>query len=149
MKRPPFLWLLVFLLVFLSLGGFYGGILMLSDPSGKALQMDEVLLLLPVSDYFLPGLFLLSVMGIFPLLLIYGLIRYPTWRWVNRFSSWSKHYWAWTGSILVGVVLIIWLAIQALLIGFQWPIQYVTLVNGILIILVALFPSIQNHFKTV
>ncbi|MCE7860902.1 MAG: hypothetical protein DYG86_14095 [Chloroflexi bacterium CFX2] len=148
MKRPPFLWLLVFLLVFLALGGFYGGISMLADPTGKALQMDEVLPLLPVPDYFLPGLFLLSIMGIVPLLLVYGLIWQPRWGWANWLSSWSKHYWAWTGSIVVGIVLMIWLAVQGLLIGFQWPIQYMTLTNGILIILVALFPSVRSYFET-
>lgn len=87
-------------------------------------------------------------MGIFPLVLVYGLIWQPRWRWANWFSIWSKHHWAWTGSIVVGVVLMIWLAVQGLLIGFQWAIQYVTLANGALIILVALIPSVQKYFET-
>ena len=48
MKRPITVWLLVFSLVFLALGGLYGGIAMLSDPSGNLLQMSEVLPLLHV-----------------------------------------------------------------------------------------------------
>ena len=147
MIRPAILWLLVFLLVFLALGGFYGGISMLVDPSGRMLQMDGVLPLLPVPDYFLPGLFLLFVMGLFPILLTYGLIKQPVWSWADSLSTWSGHYWAWTGSVGVGVVLVLWLAVQAILIGFQWPIQYITLVNGVLIILVAVIPNVQKYFK--
>jgi len=147
MKRPAILWLLVFLLMFLALGGLYGGISMLVDPTGKALQMDEVLPLLRVPNYVLPGLFLLFVMGLFPILLTYGLIKQPVWSWADSLSTWSGHYWAWTGSVGVGVVLVLWLAVQAILIGFQWPIQYITLVNGVLIILVAIIPSVQKYFK--
>jgi hypothetical protein len=69
MKRPVALWLLVLSLVFLALGGMYGGIAMLTDPSGNSLQMAEILPLLPVPDYTLPGLFLLFVMGVAPLFL--------------------------------------------------------------------------------
>jgi hypothetical protein len=146
MKRPISLWLLVFLLIFLALGGFYGGISMLMDPSGRALQMDGVLLLLPVPNYILPGLFLISVMGLFPLLLTYGVLWHPHWNWADSLSAWSRYYWAWTGSIAVGLILIIWLTIQGYIIGFQWPIQYVTLINGILIVVVAIIPNIRRYF---
>jgi len=74
MQRPFTLWLLVFFLLFLALGGLYGGIAMLADPTGSALQMTEILSLLPVPDYTLPGLFLLFVMGLVPLFLTYALL---------------------------------------------------------------------------
>jgi hypothetical protein len=147
MKRPAILWLLVFLLVFLAIGGFYGGVFMLIDPSGELLQMDEVLTLLPVPDYTLPGLFLIIVMGIFPLMLCFGLIWMPDCKWGKRLADWSGHSWAWTGSVAVGLILVIWLIIQSFLIGFQWPIQYVTLVNGILIVLVAFIPGLRKFYK--
>jgi hypothetical protein len=149
MKRPPVLWLLVFLLVFLALGGLYGGISFLVDPTGGAMQMHEVLPLLPVPDYTLPGLFLITVMGLFPLLLTFGLIKMPAWSWADTLSGWSRHYWAWTGSVGVGVVLVMWLSVQGFLIGFQWPIQYITLANGILIILVAIIPGIERFYVRV
>jgi len=65
-------------LVFLAAGGLYGGVAMLLDPSGGALQMTEVLPSLPVPDFKLPGLFLLVVMGAAPLLLVYGLLARPS-----------------------------------------------------------------------
>ena len=66
MKRPLMLWPLIFFLLFLALGGLYGGITLLVDPSGNLLGLDDVLPLVPVSDFILPGIFLLVVMGLAP-----------------------------------------------------------------------------------
>lgn len=144
MKRPFTLWILVFWLLFLALGGLYGGIAMLLDPSGSSLQMTDVLSLLPVSNYILPGLFLLFVMGLAPLFLVYVLFAQPDWPWVASLFRQSKTHWAWAGTIALGVVLVVWLAVQGLLIGFKWPIQYITALNGFMILLFALSPSVRK-----
>ena len=133
--------------MFLALGGIYGGASMLTDPSGKTLQMESVLPKLPVSSFALPGVFLLVIMGILPILLSYGLIMRPAWQWADALSAWSRHYWAWTGTVGIGVILLIWLTIQGVLIGFGWPIQFVTLVNGLLILLLAIVPNIQKYYQ--
>jgi hypothetical protein len=146
MRRPVVLWPLAFLLVFLGVGGLYGGIAMLADPSGGILQMSDVLPMLPVPDYTLPGLFLLVVMGVFPLLLTYALLTRPVWPWAEPLSRWGGHHWAWTGTLALGAVLAVWLAAQALMIGFRWPIQYVTAGNGLAIVLLALVPEVRRRF---
>ena len=146
MQRPFALWPLVFFLLFLALGGLYGGIAMLTDPTGSSLQMTEILSLLPVPDYTLPGLFLLFVMGLVPLFLTYALLTRPNWTWAETLSRWSGHHWAWTGTLALGVMLVIWLVVQGLLIGFKWPIQYVTAVNGFLIILLVLVPEVRRFY---
>ncbi|MHC4440744.1 MAG: hypothetical protein ACYS3S_25630, partial [Planctomycetota bacterium] len=112
MQRPFAVWPLLFFLLFLALGGLYGGIAMLADPSGGSLQLTEILPMLPVSDFILPGIFLLVVMGLTPLLLIYGLLIRPKWRWAERLSGWSGHHWSWTGTIGLGIALAIWLIIE-------------------------------------
>ena len=148
MQRSYTFWLLLFFLLFLLLGGLYGGIAMLTDPTGGSLQLTEILPLLPVSDYILPGIFLLVVMGLAPLLLAYGLLARPKWRWAERMSRWSGHRRAWTGTLVLGVTLEAWLIIQGLLIGFKWTIQYITAVNGFLIVLLVLLPGIRRfHAK--
>jgi hypothetical protein len=146
MRRPIALGFLVFFLLFLAAGGLYGGIAMLLDPSGGALQMAEVLPSLPVPDYTLPGLFLLVVMGAAPLGLAYGLLARPAWAWAEPLSRAGRHHWAWSGTLALGLVLGAWLVVQGFLIGFRWPIQYVTAVNGLAILLLALLPAVRQRY---
>jgi len=144
-RRPYTLYLLLFFLLFLAFGGLYGGIAMLLDPSGGLLAMDSLLPLLPVSNFILPGLFLLVAMGLLPIVLAYALLARPSWDGVGRLFAWPGRYWAWTGTLLLSLVLAIWLLVQGVLIGFQWPIQYATAVNGLLIFLLALTPGVRRY----
>lgn len=120
---------------------------MLIDPSGKLLQMGDILQFLPVSNYFLPGLFLVLVMGLLPIFLAYALLTRPHWIWADRMARGCGYYWAWTGTLVLGVILMAWLLVQSLLIGFRWPIQYITAGNGILIILLSLVPGVRKYFR--
>ena len=131
MKRPLVLWPLLFLLLFLAVGGLYGGIAMLADPHGDLIGLDHILPKLPVSNFTLPGLFLLVVMGITPLVLIFGLLRHSRW--------------AWTGTLVLGITLAVWLTFQAILIGFGEPIQQITAIDGALILLLTLAPGIRRY----
>lgn len=146
-KRPIALWILIFWMLFLALGGLYGGITMLIDPSGGLLQMGDVLQFLPVSDFVLPGLFLLFVMGLAPIVLVYALLARPKWQWLESLLQQSKHYWAWSGTIALVVILTIWLVIEGIMIGFKWAIQYVTAVNGLFILLFVLLPSVRKFYR--
>jgi hypothetical protein len=147
MNRPAALWILIFLLLLLAFGGLYGGLAMLLDPSGGSLQMTEVLPLLPVHDYFLPGLFLLGVMGIFPLFIVYGLWFRPKGHRRRSFLPSGRYHPAWTGTVFLCFILALWLSIQGMMIGFNWPIQYVTAINGLLILMVAFLPSVRNFYR--
>lgn len=147
MKRPILLWFLVLVLVLLSAGGFSGGIPMLADPvSGGYLDFEDLLPLLPVSNFILPGLFLTAFMGILPLLLIYGLITKPQWSLFDRLFKWSRHHWAWTVTIILSAGIAIWLAYEGCLVGW-WPITIITAVQGGLILLIALIPNVRKFFQ--
>ena len=146
MRRPLMLWPLVLCLLILSIGGgFAGGIMMLIDPSGEMLGVAEMLPLLPVPNFILPGLFLLVVMGLYPLLLAFALITQPTWNWVDRWFQWNKYYWAWIGCLVLVVIIAIWLAYEGWLVGW-WPITYATAVQGFLILLFAMMPSVRKYY---
>lgn len=147
MHRSLALWPLLFVLLFLAIGGLYGGVSMLADPAGGSLQLTEIVPLLPVESLILPGLFLLFVMGMAPLVLIYGLLACPDWNWANALLGWSRHHWAWTGTLGLAAILAIWLAFQGVLIGFKWPIQYITAINGCLIFLFALVPGVRRFYS--
>lgn len=74
-------------------------------------------------------------MGIILFLLIYGLSAQPNWSLHNALLSWSKYHWACTLKLELSIVLITWLIVQGILIGFKAVIQYITAVNCILIFL--------------
>lgn len=148
MARRLALAALVVSLLFLAFGGLYGGVEMLRDPSGGSLGMDVVLPQLPVPDFFLPGLFLLTVMGVVPLALVVGLLARPSWGWAAAVTRWGGHHWAWTGTLALGIVLGVWLAVQGWMIGFAWPIQYVTAGNGVAILALTLLPVVRRSYAS-
>jgi hypothetical protein len=145
-RRPFLLWIFVFFMLFLAFGGLYGGGSMLADPSGKLLQMDTVLEALRVPNYILPGLFLIGFMGVLPLGLSYGLIARPDWPVFRPLHRWNGQHWAWTGSIGLGILLAFWLVVQGSLIGFRWPIQYVTIINDLAILGLGFTPPLKRYF---
>lgn len=145
MKRPFTLWLLVFVLLFLALNGLGGGIVMLVDPTGNMLGVTDVLPQLPVPNFILPGLFLLIVMGLVPILLSYALIARPEWTWVDSLFQWSQHYWAWTATLGLVVILALWLIVEGLLIG-MFGITYATAVLGLFLLLFTLWPRVRRFY---
>ena len=53
--------------------------------------------------------------------------------------------------LLLSLILAVWLIAQGVLIGFrfQWPIQYVTAVNGLFILLLAMSPSVRKRYTAI
>lgn len=146
MERPFAVWLLVLVLVVLALGGLSGAWGFLSDPSGVVMGMDSVLDKLPVSDYTLPGILLLLLMFITPLVIVYGLLRKPAWTWTAPIVGWSGAHWSWAGSLILGLGLALWLAIQAVLIGFTSPNQWFTATLDAAILLLTLVPAVRRYY---
>ena len=98
--------ILFFLLVFQGLSGCLGGVRLVADPSGTGIDLPvELLAGSAFSNYLVPGLVLLIVLGIGP--------------WVAAYGVWRRSPWGWTSSFVVGAALIIWLAIQIRIIGYH------------------------------
>ncbi len=147
MKKPFSLWILVFFMIFLALGGAVGAYYFLSDPSGTSIGMQKELALLPVPNYTLPGIFLLVVMTITPLFLTVGLIAKPEIPLLRTLFRFAPYHWSWTGSVALGIILIVWLVVEAYFIGVTAPIQYVTALNGILILILPFVPAIRKYYQ--
>ena len=147
MKKPFSLWVLVFFMVFLALGGAVGAYHFISDPTGVSIGMEKELALLPVPNYTLPGIFLLVVMTLTPLFLTFGLIAKPNISFIQALLRFAPYHWAWTGTVLLGVILMLWLVVEAYFIGIIAPIQYVTAINGLLILVLPLIPSIKKYYS--
>lgn len=133
--RPPVTYLLFLLLAFQGISGVYGGASLVLDPTGESMQMPVSYLIdSPFSDYFIPGFILLTVLGIYPLIVIYNL--------------WKRDRQAWFGSVVVGSALVIWIIVEILMIGYQArpPLQLLFGLVGIFILIISFMPSIKKYF---
>jgi hypothetical protein len=140
--RSFFRYLLIFLIFFLSAGALFGGYMLISDSSGASLHLPaDTLTGSPFTNFTIPGIILLFSLGIFPLFLIYPLIFRPDWPRANLFNLYSERYWAWTYSLYVGIILVIWIDFQIFLIGGGSRIQFIYALLGIGIVITALLPS--------
>ena len=129
-RRPALLWVLIGLLVLQSLGGIAGGGALAAKPDGSLLKMPlSYIEDSPFHDYRVPGLLLLLVLGVFPLVVAIGLLR--------------RRPWAWFGAFAVGCGLIIFETVEYEVIGYnvQQPIWGSV---GALIALVSVAPSVQR-----
>ena len=140
--------LLKFLVFFQGISGLMGGVLILLDPSGVYLHLPpEFLDKTPFSNYLIPGLILLIVLGLYPLMVFYMLIKDPQWQ-VFSFINFSHHQKdSWTATVYLGIVLLGWIIIQVLLIGYQSYLQPFYLGVGVLILGLSFLPVIRNKYQ--
>lgn len=123
-------------LVFQGMSGLGGGIGLVADPTGAFVGLPpEWLRGSPFEDYLVPGLVLLTVLGVAPLIAAWGL--------------WTGRPWSWAGGIGVGGALLGWLAVQIAVVGYQPdpPLQLAYGVLGALIVVLALRPSVRETLR--
>jgi len=140
--------ILIALLGFLSLGACYGGIALMISPDGSFFKMPlDLLSNSPFKTFFIPGIILLSTFGIFPIFVIYGLIKKPESIIFNKLNLLYDYHFAWTFAIYIGFGQIIWINIQTLIFNSVDIIHTIYSSLGILIICIALLPQTRINFK--
>lgn len=120
--RPRPVLLLISALAFQGLSGVAGGLGLVFDPSGAGLGLPaEWLVGSPFEDYAIPGLVLLTLLGLLPLMVAYGVL--------------DRRAWSWTGSLFVAAALLVWLGVEIAVIGYhaQPPLQ---LIYGIVAVII-------------
>jgi hypothetical protein len=119
--------------LFQGLSGIGGGIALVMDPAGGTLQISVRRLQgSPFNDYLIPGLILLLLLGMFPVIVVYGL--------------WARLIWSGPAALLVGVALIIWIGVEVLIVGYHSdpPLQLIYGLLGTAILVLALLPSVRQ-----
>jgi hypothetical protein len=132
-KRPIAPFLLLALLAIQGVSGLVGGALLIKDPTGGALKLPiEWLGTTPFSSYFVPGIILFSVLGLFPIVALFALSL--------------RKSWAWYASVLVGIALMMWIGVEILLIGYhsEPPLQAIYGSIGVLILLLTSKSSVKQ-----
>ncbi|MEJ8306601.1 hypothetical protein [Saccharibacillus sacchari] len=145
-KRTPAVFALIVLHVFLALGAWVGGVLLIVDPSGQAIGMPLSMLersFFP--DYLIPGLLLLILFGIFPLLTAYAIYRRPDWPAIEMFNPYRNElHPAWALSLYIGFGQIIWISAQMYIMNAAYPVHMIYTGWGLAILIVTLLPSVRN-----
>ncbi len=102
-----------------AVGALPAGYLMMANPDGSGLGMTpEILAGSPFMDFFIPGLFLFTVNGLFNLL--------------NAIACFVKFRYAPESGLILGIVLMTWVAVQVSIIGLSHFLQPTYFVIGIM-----------------
>ena len=149
LPKPFALYILLLLLLALGAGGIYGGFLLTDDPSGRSLQMPiSALQGSPFRDFLIPGIILLFFNGILPLVIAYGLIEQPAWKWPEMLNIYPNRHWAWTFSLYCGIILSIWIGVQMLLLGPPYsPLQAIFSLWGTVTVIFTMWPGVMRYFE--
>jgi hypothetical protein len=114
MKSKIFRNIHIFLLTFLGISAIGGGGALIISPSGKLLGGIPLSILKdsPFNDFLIPGIILFLVIGIFPCLVAYSLLKKPENKWAETLNFFKDMHWAWSFSLYVAFALIIWLQVE-------------------------------------
>lgn len=140
--------LLIFLHILLGVGAVFGGLVLIIDPSGSLIHMPiSIIEQSPFPNFLIPGIILFGVLGVLPLLVAYGLITKKSWKTAERFNLYRDKHWSWTFSLYIGFAVIIWITVEAYIIGSVVFIHLFYIAVGLKIQAVTLLPSVQNYYS--
>ena len=133
--------------MFQALSGLFGGFALTFYPSGEMLNMPlNYLNNSPFDNYFIPGIILFVILGILPAFIFYSLIKKPSSKFFEFFNLYKDVHWSWTFTLYVAIMLIIWIQIEIMIIGYAF-LQTVYGFAGIIMLIITLLPSVKNYFK--
>lgn len=150
MKRecvPERSWALIMLQGFLAIGAIIGGGALIIDPSGNLVKMPNSMLEhSPFGSFLIPGIILLLVLGVMPMIIAISLLRRTHWEIGEKLNLYSNQYWGWTFSLYTGFALIIWIMVQVYWIQHISVIHLVYFAWGVGIQIVTLLPEVQRRY---
>ncbi|KHL91278.1 hypothetical protein QW71_35575 [Paenibacillus sp. IHB B 3415] len=146
-KKPGAVRLLFVLQAFLGLGAVAGGLVLLADPSGEMIGMPASLLeRSPFDSYAIPGILLLVIFGLLPLMVLYGLFKQPEWSWGYALTPFKALHAAWSFSLYIGFGQIIWIMVQTYMMDTVSIVHVFYMSLGMLVQIVTLLPAVQRYF---
>jgi hypothetical protein len=147
-KKRIFVFILVFALVIEAISGIYGGLTLVLDPSGGLLQMPVSLLNRSLfTNFLIPGLILLVLIGLFPIILIYSLLVKPAWHFMDTLNIHRSNYWAWTYTLYNSIILVSWINIQLMILNQGAAIHGIVGFWVTIILILTLTPGVKQSFR--
>ncbi|MFT8872000.1 MAG: hypothetical protein ABF868_06875 [Sporolactobacillus sp.] len=148
-KRPKTIttWLLIGWQFFLGLGAVFGGGALTLAPDGSLLRMPlSILKYGPFHTFLIPGLILLVVLGIYPLIIAIFLISERNFTLGKQLAIFHDKYWAWSHSVYIGFLLIGWLTIEMYALQQVSVVHLIYMLLALTILALTLLPSVQRHY---
>jgi len=78
----------------------------------------------------------------------YGLITNKENNYFNVLNIYSDRNWAWTYSLYLGIITIVWINIQMILTSFFW-LQPIIIFIGLAIIILTLVPGVMDYYQLI
>ena len=146
-SRPIMVRFLIVLHLLLALGALFGGGAFLLAPDGHLIQMPvSHLEKSPFPDFLIPGAFLFTFLGVYPLAVAYSLWIQPAWRWPNSINPFKQFHWSWAGSLAAGVIVIIWITVEVVWVPFGF-VHMLYFAWGVMLLMLTLLPSVRRYCK--
>jgi len=147
-SHKPLAWYCLVLLLFIEgILALMGGFKLIKDPTGSLIGMPTTLLShSPFSNFLIPGIVLFCLLGVFPLVVIYLLLFKPQGKFFSFLNLHSDRHYSWSFSLYVGLLIILWIFFEVWWVGYTHPLQIIFSFLGMLIIMLALMPSVKNHY---
>lgn len=130
------LYLMMALILFQGVSGLFGGFALILDPTGELLNMPLSMLDgSPFDNFLIPGIILFTILGIFPMIVFYGL--------------WKRVKWAWPGTFFVSIALITWIGVEVMMVGYhsEPPLQLIYGLTGVVLLGLAMLPSVRRALE--
>jgi hypothetical protein len=145
-NRPFGVWLLTFFVFVLATAAIISGPMLFLSPDGSYLQMPtDVLENSPFPDYLIPGIILFICVGLFPLVVGIGLAK-KQWQGLAFLNPFKNYHWAWTGSLVVSIILLIWIITETALIGYSSALQPIMAAWAVVIMVLTLLPVVKRYY---
>jgi hypothetical protein len=145
--RPRIVWLLTGLLLFLAFGALLGGSAFILAPDGHLIQMPlSHLNNSPFSSFLLPGILLFIFLGLYPLVIAYGLWKQPSWRWPNSLNPFKQTHWSWAGSLAASVIVLIWITVEVFWVPFGF-VHIFYMAYGVLLVGITLLSKVRIYYS--
>ena len=139
-------WLLIVLQFLLGLGAIGGGGVLIAAPDGSIIHMPlSMLEYSPFHNFLVPGIILLTGLGIFPLAIAFSLWQLPAWRWPDFLNPFQRMHWSWAASLAAGVITLIWITVEVLILRDIAFLHILYFAWGCALILLTLTESVRKY----
>ncbi|MNO50764.1 hypothetical protein D3C76_411490 [compost metagenome] len=148
MKAPYTIKILILLQAALGLGAVIGGGSLILDPTGQLIRIPvEMMKVELFPNYLIPGIILLIIFGIGPLVLVVELLLKRDCKLGQKLNSLKPMHWSWTFSLYTAFGLIIWIMVQMYILEIVAIVHLVYVGWALAIQIVTLLPSVREYYE--